>query len=436
MIDKIEQYFNFDELKTNFRTETLAGITTFVSMAYILFVNPNVLGAAGMSKGAIFTATALTSALGCLIMGLVAKYPFTVAPGLGINAFFTYTVVIGMGVSWKTALAGVFLASIIFIIITIFKIREAIINAIPKDMKLAIAAGIGLFIAFLGLQEGGIIVANESTLVGMGSLSIGTTWLTIFGIVVTAILMVKKIPGAVFIGMVLTTILGLVTKLIALPQGIVASVPSIKSTFMVAPQHIGDFNSIQMVMVVLTFLMVTFFDTAGTLVALAQQGGFMKDNELPRAGRALAADSTSMLVGSVLGTSPTSAYVEASAGIAVGGRSGFTSVIVAIFFLLSLFFSPLLSIITSNVTAPALIVVGVLMATSLKEIDWDKLEIAIPAFMTLVTMPLTYSISDGIAIGFIFYPITMITAKRGKEIHPLMYILALIFIFFFYITNK
>lgn len=436
MFNKIEQYFDFSGLKTNFKKETLAGITTFVSMAYILFVNPNVLGAAGMSKGAVFTATAVTSAIGCLIMGLVAKYPFTVAPGLGINAFFTYTVVIGMGVSWQTALSGVFLASIIFILITVFKIREAIINAIPKDMKLAIAAGIGLFIAFLGLHEGGIIVANESTLVGMGSLSVGTTWLTIFGIIVTAILMVKKIPGAVFIGMVLTTILGLVTKLIALPSGIVASVPSIKSTFMVAPQHIGDFNSIQMVMVVLTFLMVTFFDTAGTLVALAQQGGFMKNNELPRVGRALAADSTSMLVGSVLGTSPTSAYVEASAGIAVGGRSGFTSVVVAIFFLLSLFFSPLLAIITSNVTAPALIVVGVLMATSLKEIAWDKLEIAIPAFMTLIAMPLTYSISDGIAIGFIFYPITMITAKRGKEIHPLMYVLALIFILFFYITNK
>lgn len=436
MFNKIEQYFDFSGLKTNFKKERLAGITTFVSMAYILFVNPNVLGAAGMSKGAVFTATAVTSAIGCLIMGLVAKYPFTVAPGLGINAFFTYTVVIGMGVSWQTALSGVFLASIIFILITVFKIREAIINAIPKDMKLAIAAGIGLFIAFLGLHEGGIIVANESTLVGMGSLSVGTTWLTIFGIIVTAILMVKKIPGAVFIGMVLTTILGLVTKLIALPSGIVASVPSIKSTFMVAPQHIGDFNSIQMVMVVLTFLMVTFFDTAGTLVALAQQGGFMKNNELPRVGRALAADSTSMLVGSVLGTSPTSAYVEASAGIAVGGRSGFTSVVVAIFFLLSLFFSPLLAIITSNVTAPALIVVGVLMATSLKEIAWDKLEIAIPAFMTLIAMPLTYSISDGIAIGFIFYPITMITAKRGKEIHPLMYVLALIFILFFYITNK
>lgn len=436
MIEKIEQYFNFRELNTNFKTEILAGITTFVSMAYILFVNPNVLGASGMDKGAVFTATAVTSALGCLIMGVIAKYPFTVAPGLGVNAFFTYTVVIGMGISWKTALAGVFLASIIFILITIFKIREAIINAIPKDMKLAIAAGIGFFIAFLGLKEGGIIVANKSTLVGMGSLSSGTTWLTIFGIVITAILMVKKVPGSVFIGMVLTTIVGMITKLIPLPTTIISSVPSMKSTFMVAPQHIGDFNSIQMIMVVLTFLMVTFFDTAGTLVALAQQGGFMKENKLPRVGRALAADSTSMFVGSILGTSPTSAYVEASSGIAVGGRSGFVSVVVSIFFLLSLFFSPLLSIITSSVTAPALIVVGVLMATSLKEINWDKLEIAIPVFLTIITMPLTYSISDGIAIGFIFYPVTMITAKRGKEIHPLMYILALIFILFFYITNK
>lgn len=436
MIDKIEQYFNFTELNTNFRTEIIAGITTFVSMAYILFVNPNVLGASGMNKGAVFTATAITTAIGCLVMGVVAKYPFTVGPGLGINAFFTYTVVIGMGISWKTALAGVFLASIIFILITIFKIREAIINAIPRDMKLAIAAGIGMFIAFLGLQQGGLIVANKSTLVGMGSLSVGTTWLTIFGILITVILMVKKIPGSVFIGIVLTTIVGLITKLIPLPTAIVSSIPSIKSTFLIAPQHIGDFNSIQMVMVVLTFLMVTFFDTAGTLVALAEQAGFMKNNELPRVGRALAADSSSMLIGSLLGTSPTSAYVEASAGIAVGGRSGFVSVTVAVMFLLSLFFSPMLSVITSNVTAPALIVVGVLMATSLKEIEWDKLEIAIPAFMTIISMPLTYSISDGIAIGFIFYPITMITAKRRKEIHPLMYVLAFIFILFFIITNK
>ncbi|MDO1605770.1 NCS2 family permease [Lactobacillus sp. YT155] len=436
MTEKIEQFFNFKELKTNFRTEIIAGITTFVSMAYILFVNPNVLGASGMDKGAVFSATALTTALGCMIMGVVAKYPFTVAPGLGINAFFTFTVVKGMGVSWKTALAGVFLASIIFILITAFKVREAIINAIPQDMKLAIAAGIGLFIAFLGLQEGGLIVDNPSTLVGLGSLRVGTTWLTIFGIFVTVILMVKKVPGSVFIGMVGTTIVGIVTQLIPLPTKIISSMPSLKPTFMVAPQHLGDFNSIQMWMVVLTFLMVTFFDTAGTLVALAQQGGFMKNNELPRVGSALAADSTTMMVGSLLGTSPTSAYVEASSGIAVGGRSGFTSVIVSILFVLSLFFSPLLSIITSNVTAPALIVVGVLMATSLKEINWDKLEIAIPAFMTLVTMPLTYSISDGIAIGFIFYPITMITAKRGKEVHPLVYALALIFILFFWITNN
>ncbi|MGR3742378.1 NCS2 family permease [Companilactobacillus sp. DQM5] len=436
MIGKIEQYFDFESLKTNFKTEIIAGITTFVSMAYILFVNPNVLGASGMNKGAVFTATALTAAIGCLIMGVVAKYPFTVAPGLGINAFFTFTVVKGMGVSWKTALSGVFLASIIFILITVFKIREAIINSIPQDMKLAIAAGIGMFIAFLGLQEGGVIVANDSTLVGMGSLSVGTTWLTIFGIIITAILMVKKIPGSVFIGMILTTIVGLVTKLIPLPSAIISSVPSIKSTFMVAPQHIGDFNSIQMIAVVLTFLMVTFFDTAGTFVALAEQAGFMKNNELPRVGKALTADSSTMMIGSLLGTSPTTSYVEASAGIAVGGRSGFTSVIVSILFVLSLFFSPLLTIITSNVTAPALIVVGVLMATSLKKINWDNLEIAIPAFMTIISMPLTYSISDGIAIGFIFYPVTMITAKRGKEIHPLMYVLALIFIAFFLITNK
>lgn len=431
----ITKYFQLDELHTNYKTEILAGFTTFISMAYILFVNPSVLGAAGMDKGAVFTATALASAIGCILMGVLARYPIATAPALGINAFFAYSVVIGMKVPWQTALAGVFVASVIFLLITIFKLREMIIDAIPSDLKFAISSGIGLFIAFLGLNDGGLIVANKSTVVGLGSLSVGTTWLTIFGLIITAILMVRKVPGAIFVGMVLTSLLGIATGLIYLPSSLIASAPSLKPTFGVALMHVGDINTIQLAVVVLTFLLVTFFDTAGTLVGLAQQAGFMKDNKMPRVGKALMSDSTAMLAGSVLGTSPVGAYVESSAGIAVGGRSGITAVTTGVLFILGLFFSPLLTVVTTQVTAPALIIVGVLMAQSLKNINWTSLEIAIPSFLIVLGMPLTYSISDGIALGFIMYPITMIAAKRGKEVHPLMYVLFFVFIGFMWILN-
>lgn len=435
MKEKILSYFEIDALNTTVKREILAGFTTFISMAYILFVNPTVLGASGMDEGAVFTATALASAIGCILMGVVARYPIGTAPALGINAFFAYSVCLGMGIPWETALAGVFVASLIFILITIFKLREMIIDAIPTDLKFAISGGIGLFIAFLGLSEGGLIVANESTLVGLGSLSVGSTWLTIFGLVITAVLLVRRVPGGIFIGMVATTFLGLVTGLIPMPSQLVAAAPSLKPTFLVALKHVGDINSLQMWVVVLTFLLVTFFDTAGTLVGLANQAGFMQDNKMPRVGKALASDSTAMLAGSLLGTSPVGAFVESSAGIAVGGRSGLTAITTGILFLFGLFFSPLLSVVTSQVTAPALILVGVLMAQSLRQIEWGKMEIAIPAFLILIGMPLTYSISDGIALGFIFYPITMLAAKRGKEVSPIMYALFFVFIGFMWILN-
>ncbi|ONN44232.1 MULTISPECIES: NCS2 family permease [Enterococcus] len=435
MKEKILSYFEIDALNTTVKREILAGFTTFISMAYILFVNPTVLGASGMDEGAVFTATALASAIGCILMGVVARYPIGTAPALGINAFFAYSVCLGMGIPWETALAGVFVASLIFILITIFKLREMIIDAIPTDLKFAISGGIGLFIAFLGLSEGGLIVANESTLVGLGSLSVGSTWLTIFGLIVTAVLLVRRVPGGIFIGMVATTLLGLVTGLIPMPSQLVAAAPSLKPTFLVALKHVGDINSLQMWVVVLTFLLVTFFDTAGTLVGLANQAGFMQDNKMPRVGKALASDSTAMLAGSLLGTSPVGAFVESSAGIAVGGRSGLTAITTGILFLFGLFFSPLLSVVTSQVTAPALILVGVLMVQSLRQIEWGKMEIAIPAFLILIGMPLTYSISDGIALGFIFYPITMLAAKRGKEVSPIMYALFFVFIGFMWILN-
>ena len=426
----IAHYFKLDELNTSVRTEFIAGLTTFASMAYILFVNPTVLGAAGMDKGAVFTATAIASAVATIFMGVVALYPIAIAPGLGVNAFFAYSVVIGMDVKWETAMAGVFVAALIFLVLTFFKIREKIINIIPKNLKLAIASGIGLFIAFIGLHDAGLIVANKDTMVSLGHLSSPTSLLSIFGIIVTFILMSRKTPAAIFIGMILTSLAGILTGLIKLPSAIISPAPSLAPTFGAGVMHVGDINSLQLVTVVITFLIVTFFDTAGTMIGLATQAGFMKNNEMPRAGRALMADAVGMTVGAVIGTSPTSAYVESSSGIAVGGRSGLTSVFTGIFFLFALLFSPLLSVVTSQVTAPALVVVGVLMAKNLRLIDWEDLAIAAPAFLIVIGMPLTYSISDGIALGFILYPITMIATGRIKKVHPLMYVLAIMFIAF------
>ncbi|MBE4725920.1 NCS2 family permease [Leuconostoc citreum] len=426
----IANYFKLDELNTSIRTEFIAGLTTFASMAYILFVNPTVLGAAGMDKGAVFTATAVASAVATLFMGIVALYPIAIAPGLGVNVFFAYSVVIGMGVKWQTAMAGVFVAAIIFLVLTFFKIREKIINIIPQNLKLAIASGIGLFIAFIGLHNAGLIVANKDTMVSLGHLTTPTSLVAIFGIIVTFILLSRKIPAAIFIGMVMTSVVGIIFGLIKLPSALISSAPSLAPTFGAGVTHIGDINSLQMVTVVVTFLLVTFFDTAGTMIGLATQAGFMRNNEMPRAGRALMADAVGMTVGAVIGTSPTSAYVESSSGIAVGGRSGLTSVFTGIFFLIALFFSPLLTVVTSQVTAPALVVVGVLMAKSLRQIDWEDFAIAAPAFLIVIGMPLTYSISDGIALGFILYPITMISTGRGKKVHPLMYALAILFVLF------
>ena len=429
-MESIANYFKLDELQTNIKTELVAGITTFVSMAYILFVNPSVLGAAGMDQGAVFTATAIAAAIATIFMGIVAKYPIAIAPGLGVNAFFSYSVVIGMGIKWQTAMAGVLVAAIIFLILTLFKIREKIINIIPQNLKLAIAAGIGLFIAFIGLHEAGLIVANKDTMVSLGHLTTPTALLSIFGIIITFILMSRRTPAAIFIGMVVTAIVGIIFGLIKLPSALISPAPSLAPTFGQSLLHIGDINSVQLFIVVLTFLLVTFFDTAGTMIGLATQAGFMKNNEMPRAGKALMADAVGMTAGAILGTSPTSAYVESSSGIAVGGRSGLTSVFTGIFFIFALMFSPLLTVVTSQVTAPALVVVGVLMAQNLRQIDWNDLAIAAPAFLIVIGMPLTYSISDGIALGFILYPITMIATGRGKKVHPLMYVLAVIFIIF------
>ncbi len=389
-----------------------------------------------MDPGAVFVATALAAAIGSLIMGIFAKYPIALAPGMGINAFFAYTAVLTMGIPWQTAIAGTLMSGIIFIILTASGIREKIINAIPLELKFAVAAGIGLFIAFLGFQNAGIIVKNDAVLVGLGDLTKGTTLLAIFGVVITIILMIKKINGAVFYGMILTAILGVATGLIDTPKAVVGAIPSLEPTFGVAFQHFGDIFTVQMGIVIITFFFIDFFDTAGTLVAVANQAGLMKNNKLPRAGKALFADAIATVIGAILGTSTTTSYIESSAGVAAGGRSGFTAVVTAGFFLLALFFSPLLSVVTASVTAPALIIVGILMVSSLGEIDWKKFEIAVPAFFTIISMPLTYSIATGIAIGFIFYPITMVVSGRRKEIHPIMYVMGVLFVLYFIYVRK
>lgn len=429
----LDKVFHLSENNTTVKRECLAGLTTFVSMAYILFVNPIILGDAGMDAGAVFTATALSAIMGCLLMGFLANYPIAIAPGLGDNAFFTYSVVLAMGIPWQQAMGGVFIASILFTLVSFFKIREIIIDAIPQDLKYAMAAGIGIFISFVGLQGGGIVIGDPSSLVAIGSFKVPTTWLTIFGVFVTAILMAKKVPGSIFYGIVLTAVMGLVTQIIPPPESIISMAPSLDPTFGVGVTNMASIlTDPQMWAVVIIFFLVAFFDTAGTLIGLAQQAGIMHNGKMPRIGRALMADSLSMLGGAVMGTTPTAAYVESSAGIAVGARTGLTAVVVAILFAFSMIFSPLLAVVTAQVTAPALIIVGVLMTSFLKEIHWNQFEVAFPAFMVIIGMPLTFNISYGIAFGFLFYPILMTIAGRRRELNPLIWVMFVLFLILLY----
>ncbi|MFV8836075.1 NCS2 family permease [Aquisalimonas sp.] len=430
----LDKRFGFTEQGSNWRQETVAGVTTFLAMAYILFVNAFILADAGMDPGAVFVATALSAALACIIMGLWANYPIALAPGMGLNAFFAYTVVLGMGVPWETALAGVLVSGILFLILTLSKVREKMINAIPLQLKMAAGAGIGLFIAFIGLKNAEIVVEYEPTLVTLGNLGEPAPLLAIAGVLITAALLVRRLHGAVFYGIVGTTVLGMIIGFVALPDAVVDSVPSLAPTFGVAIVHLPDILlAPELWLVVFTFLFVDIFDTAGTLMAVANQAGFIKDNKLPRASRAMGADSTATVVGAVLGTSTTTAYIESAAGVSAGGRTGFTSLVVAALFLISLFFSPLLEIFLEHpeLTSPALIIVGVLMASALGHIDWKAPEFAIPAFVTVIAMPLTFSIATGLAMGFVLYPLTMVFSGRAKEVHPLVYVLFVVCLIYF-----
>ena len=438
----MKKYFQFEELGTNYRREIIGGVTTFLAMAYILIVNPLTLTLADvegfpdalrMDYGAVFVATALAAAVGSIIMGLIGKFPISLAPGMGLNAFFAYTVVLGSGIPWQHALGAVFISSVFFLLLTLTGLREKLINAIPIELKHAVGAGIGLFITFVGLKNAGIIVNNDATLVGLGNLTAGNTLLAIFGIVITVILMTRGISGGVFYGMVITAIVGMIFNLIEVPTKIISSIPSIEPTFGAVFSSFGDssFYTAHMLAIVLTFLFVDFFDNAGTLVAVANQAGLMKENKLPNAGRALFADSIASLMGSIFGTSTTTSYIESSAGVAAGARTGFAALVTAGLFILSLFFFPLLSVVTTPVTSAALVIVGVLMVSSLTKIEWNRFEIAVPSFLTMIAMPLSYSIATGIAVGFIFYPITMIVKGKAKEIHPIMYFFFVIFLLYF-----
>lgn len=427
----MKRFFQFTERETSYKQEILAGITTFLSVAYILVVNPLILSQTGMDRGAVFTATALTAIIGTLLIGLLANYPIAIAPSMGLNSFFTFSVVIGMGIEWEVALTGVFIAGILFMILSLMKIREKIINVIPSDIKHAIAAGIGFFIAFIGFKNAGMVISDSDTFVSIGNLRSPVTALAVLGLVLTIIMLVRGIKGAIFYGMVMTTIVGMVIGLIDMPSSIIGNIPSLEPTFGVVFTNLQDIFRPDVLTVIFTFLFVAFFDTAGALIALTSQAGIMKKNRIPNIGRALLADSSAGAIGAVLGTSTPATSVESSAGIAVGGRTGFTSVITALCFVVALFFSPILSVITTEITAPALIIVGSLMAMDIKNIDWGKLEIVIPAFFTIIMMPLTSSVANGLAFGFILHPLTLMAQKRYKEIHPIMYVLCLLFVLYF-----
>jgi AGZA family xanthine/uracil permease-like MFS transporter len=422
----LERLFQLNAHNTTVRTEILAGITTFLTMAYILFVNPSILGETGMDKGAIFVATCLAAAIGSAIMGFIANYPIALAPGMGLNAFFTYTVVLHMGHTWQVALGAVFISACMFFVLSIFRIREWIINSIPLELRSAIAAGIGLFLALIALKEAGIVVANPATLVGMGDLSKPEPLLAILGFFIIVALEARKITGAVLIGILVTTAAGIALG-VSQFGGVFSMPPSLAPTFM--QLDIKGALNIGLVTVVFAFLFVDIFDNSGTLIAVAKKAGLMRaDGHMPKMGRALIADSSAAMVGSVLGTSTTTSYIESAAGVSAGGRTGLTAVVVAILFLLALFLAPLAGSVPAFATAPALLFVAVLMTAGLAEIDWSDITVAAPVVITALAMPLTFSIANGIAFGFIAWTAIKLLAGRWRELSPALVILSILFV--------
>lgn len=425
MSSLIEKFFKLKENGTNARTEFIAGLTTFMTMAYILIVNPDILSATGMDAGKVFTATAISAVIGTLMMALVANLPFALAPGMGLNAFFAFSVCIGMGKSFSFALTAVFLEGIIFMVLSLFNVREAIIKSIPANIKKAVSVGIGLFIAFIGLVNSGIVVDDPATFVTLGKVFEGTALLAMIGIIIAGVLLAFQIRGALFISIILTTAIGI-------PMGI-TTLPAKYIDIPAAPYFMEfDWNEIftkDMIFVLVTFLFVDIFDTVGTLVGVATKAKILTPNgEVPRAKQALFADAVATTAGAVLGTSTVTTYVESAAGVADGGKTGLTALSTAFFFFIALLFSPIFIMIPSAATAPALILVGLFMLTPVKEIDFEDFTEAIPAFITIVMMPLTYSIANGIVFGILSYVALKVLNFKFKDVPVFTYILAVLFV--------
>ncbi len=422
----LENLFKLSENSTNVRTELIAGVTTFLTMAYIAFVNPSILAAAGMDQGAVFVATCLAAAIGSAIMGLWANYPIALAPGMGLNAFFAYTVVLTLGHSWQTALGAVFIAGVLFFILSVLKVREWIINAIPRGLKLSIAAGIGMFLGIIGLKNAGIVVDHPATLVTLGDLTQATVLVAIVGFLAMAALDARRVPGAITIAILLATLVAIATGL-SEATGVFSMPPSLMPTLF-AMDLAGALDG-ALISVIFAFLFVDLFDTAGTLIGVAHQGGMLdKQGKLPRLGKALMSDSVATVAGAAMGTSTTTSYIESVAGVKAGGRTGLTAVAVAVLFLLCLFFAPLAGTIPAYATAPALVFVACLMMRGIAEVDWDDVTEYVPAVITAISMPLTFSISTGIGFGFVAYAGIKILTGRWKDAGPAVIVLAVLFI--------
>ena len=419
----MEKFFKLKENGTNVKSEIIAGITTFMTMAYILAVNPSILSATGMDKGAVFTATVVSSIVATLIMGLLANLPFALAPGMGLNAFFAYTVVLGMGYSWQTALTAVFIEGIIFLVLTIFNVREAIVNSIPLNMKRAISVGIGLFIAFIGLQNSKIIINNDATLISLGDITSGSPLLAIIGLLITSLLLAYNVKGAILIGILLTTLIGIPMGITQLSPYASFAPPSLEPVAFKL-----DFANIlhpNMFIVLFTFLFVDMFDTVGTLVGVCTKANMLtKGGEVPRCKQALFADAVGTIFGACMGTSTVTTYVESATGVAEGGKTGLTAVVVAVLFTISLFLSHIFLSIPSAATAPALIIVGLFMMTPILEIDLTDYTEAIPSFVCIIFMPFAYSIAEGITFGILAFTLLKLLTGRTKEITLFTWILA------------
>lgn len=424
----MNEWFKFKERGTNLSTEVLAGVTTFVTMVYIVIVNPAVLSKTGMDFNGVFIATIIASMVATLIMGVFANCPIAIAPGMGLNAYFAFAVVIAAGVPWQTALGAVFVSSVIFLLLSFTKFRYVLIDAIPMSLKQGITAGIGLFITFIGLQNSKLIVDSPATLVTFGNLSEPMTLLTVIGLVISLLLMVYNVKGALFIGMLCTAAIAYFQGLVVVPDRLFAMPSGLEHTAM-QMDIAGVFDS-NLYAIIFTFFIVTLFDTTGTMLGIGEQAGLIKNGKFPQVKSALLADAVGSTFGACLGTSPTSAYVESGAGVAAGGRTGFTAVVVAILFALTLFCAPIAQMLAgvAAVTAPSLIIVGFLMMNGLRQIDWSDMEEAFPAFLVVFLMPISYSIATGIGIGFIFYPLLKLLRGKGKEIHPIMYVFQILFI--------